>query len=81
MNKRTRRLVGAAAVAIVIGTGMPEVFALGFRNPDQGAARHGARQRIHRPSGRRHGGVLQSGRSHPDPWDRDRQRRRPEFPG
>ncbi len=38
MNKRTRRLVGAAAVAIVIGTGMPEVFALGFRNPDQGAA-------------------------------------------
>jgi len=38
MNKHTRRMVGAAAVAIVIGAGMPEVFALGFRNPDQGAA-------------------------------------------
>jgi long-chain fatty acid transport protein len=31
-------MVGAAAVAIVIGTGIPEVLALGFRNPDQGAA-------------------------------------------
>ncbi|MGD0058907.1 MAG: outer membrane protein transport protein [Verrucomicrobiia bacterium] len=38
MNKHTRRMVGVTAVAIVIGTGLPEVFALGFRNPDQGAA-------------------------------------------
>ncbi|MGO9244800.1 MAG: OmpP1/FadL family transporter [Verrucomicrobiia bacterium] len=38
MSKRTRIVVGAAAMAIVIGTDRPEVFALGFRNPDQGAA-------------------------------------------
>jgi long-chain fatty acid transport protein len=30
-------MIGAAALAIVIGTGMPEVFALGFKNPDQNA--------------------------------------------
>jgi long-chain fatty acid transport protein len=38
MNKHTRRVVGAGAVAIVIGTGIPRVFALGFQNADQGAA-------------------------------------------
>jgi long-chain fatty acid transport protein len=38
MNKHTRRMVGAGAIAIVIGTGIPKVFALGFRNADQGAA-------------------------------------------
>jgi long-chain fatty acid transport protein len=38
MNKHTRWMVGATTVAIVIGTGIPEVFALGFRNADQGAA-------------------------------------------
>jgi long-chain fatty acid transport protein len=31
-------MVGAAAVVIVIGAPIPELFALGFRNPDQGAA-------------------------------------------
>jgi long-chain fatty acid transport protein len=31
-------MVGAAAVVIVIGAPVPELFALGFRNPDQGAA-------------------------------------------
>lgn len=38
MNKHTRGAVGAGAIAIVICAGMPEVFALGFRNADQGAA-------------------------------------------
>ncbi len=37
MNKHTRKMVGAAAVAIVIGTGIPEVLAIGFRNADQDA--------------------------------------------
>ncbi len=38
MNRQIRSIVGLAAVAIIIGAGIPEVFALGFRNPDQGAA-------------------------------------------
>jgi long-chain fatty acid transport protein len=38
MNRQIRSIVGLTAVAIIIGAGIPEVFALGFRNPDQGAA-------------------------------------------
>lgn len=38
MNRQRRSIVGLTAVAIIIGAGIPEVFALGFRNPDQGAA-------------------------------------------
>ncbi len=37
MHKYARRMIGAAALAIVIGTGVPVGFALGFRNPDQDA--------------------------------------------
>jgi len=38
MNKHTLRLAGATAMAIVVSAPMSEVFALGFRNADQGAA-------------------------------------------
>ncbi|HVM60199.1 MAG TPA: outer membrane protein transport protein [Verrucomicrobiae bacterium] len=38
MNKHTRALVGAAALAMVLSAPSLELFALGFRNPDQGAA-------------------------------------------